>query len=161
MKKYLSIVFLMFTLAACGFHLRGYVDMPEHLKTIYVSPDDPYNPMQRELRSALRLSGVTVADSPTGVYTLRLLGENYTTNDLIIGSDGLVKQQQMNLILRYQIVPPEGEPFPEQTASTQRDLNVDENQILGQNQEERILLQEMRIDLAQQMLRRLRAIPAE
>ncbi len=160
MRKILFVFFMSMLLAACGFHLRGYVDMPDHLKTIYVDPDAPFTPMQRELRSALRMSGVTVQDTAKDVYTLRLLGETYTKDLLIIGTDGLAKQEQMNLSLRYQIVPPDGEPFSEQIATTQRDLNIDENQILGQNQEERILLQEMRVDLAQQMLRRLSTVPA-
>lgn len=155
MHKTVFIFFLSVLLTACGFHLRGYVDMPDHLKTVYISPDNPYDPTQRELRQVLRLSSVTVAESPENVYTLKLLGENYNTEALIIGTDGLVKQEQMNLSLRYQLIPPDGEALPEQTVRTQRDLNVDQNQILGQNQEENILLREMRADLAQQLLRRL------
>ncbi len=150
----------MILITACGFHLRGHVAIPDHVKTIYIDPENPYDPTQRELRQALRLSGITVTDNPQDVYTLRLLREDYSSEPLVIGTDGITKQEQMNLSLQYQIIPPAGEVPEPQTASTQRTLNVNENQVLGQNQEERIILREMRADLANQLLRRLSAVPA-
>lgn len=153
MRKFIIILCLFVT--ACGFHLRGQYTLPSHLQTLAIQPDDPYSPIQREIRSTLRASNVDVVERTKGVYTLHIISHNLSRSVLIIGTDGQAKQEQLIYRVKYQVIKPNGETLPEQTIMVERILNVNFSQTLGQNQEEDILLAEMRQDVASQLMRRL------
>jgi LPS-assembly lipoprotein len=140
---------------SCGFHLRGSEEMPMHLKTLAVLPDNPYTPIQREIRRSLKFSGVEVVPSPAGVYALHLDKDELLRSVLIIGTDGQTKQEQLIYQLAYHITPPGQDAMPQQIIQVQRILNVDYNRTLGQSLEEDTLLSEMRAEATAQLIRRL------
>lgn len=149
------IIVLCLVLVGCGFHLRGSQPMPAHLQTMAVLPDEPFAPLQREVRRSLKLSGITVISSPTEVYTLYLDRDYLSRRVLIIGTDGQTKQEEIIYNLIYRVKAPGQDPMPQQTISVQRILNVDYNRTLGQTLEEETLISEMRAEVTSQLMRRI------
>jgi len=156
MRKYLIVLCIFLT--ACGFHLRGQYSLPPHLQTLAIQPDDPYSPLQREIRSSLRLSGVSVSEDTKQNYTLKILSHNLSRSVLIIGTDGQAKQEQLIYTVKYQVIPPNQDAMPEQTIVVERMLKEKFNQTMGQSKQEEILLAEMRRDVASQQMRRLNVL---
>jgi LPS-assembly lipoprotein len=150
-----GIFSLTILLTSCGFHLRGDTEMPMHLRTLAVMPDNPYEPLQRNIRRALRQADVEIVQSPTGVYSLNIDSAALTRSVMIIGTDGQAKQEELIYTLVYTIKPPKGEPMKSQTIKVQRILNVDYNRTLGQNLEENTLVNEMQFEVTAQLMRRL------
>ncbi len=148
-------LWLCFTLAGCGFHLRGTQEMPMHLKTIALLPDAPYTALQKDIRKALRTAGVAIVNSPTAVYSLNLERDKLSRSIMVIGTDGQAKQEELIYSLHYRITPPGADPLPVQVIRVQRILNVDFNRTLGQAQEEETLIGEMRAEVTNQLMRRL------
>jgi outer membrane lipopolysaccharide assembly protein LptE/RlpB len=126
-----------------------------HLKTMAVLPDNPYEPLQRNIRRALRQAHVDVVTSPTGVYTLTLDHAGLTRSVMIIGTDGQAKQEELIYTLVYTVKAPHADPMPQQTIKVQRILNVDYNRTLGQDLEENTLVNEMQSEVTAQLMRRL------
>jgi len=152
-------------LTACGFHLRGATQLPPDMKQLLISPDTPYTDLQKILRDALHFSGVTTIESAAdtsqtmeNTYRLQLSPEVVSRETLSVGPDGQVRQ----VLLRYQLTYTlfKGPVFlASKTIQEERVLNVNLNQILGQNEEEATSVHEMRIDAVRQLMRQLSKIP--
>jgi outer membrane lipopolysaccharide assembly protein LptE/RlpB len=130
-----------------------------------LKPDEPYTPQQRAIRTLFRSNGIhfyeatDIGPGASAYYEINLLDAAVTRDVIIIGTDAQAKQEQIIIAQRYRIVPPHGEPMPAQIISVQRILNVDQNRVLGQGEEEIVLMQEMRDDIAQQLLKRIALLP--
>lgn len=146
---------LSLLLISCGFHLRGDHEMPMHLQTMAVLPDNPYEPLQRDIRRALRQAHVEVVASPTSVYSLHIDSASLSRSVMIVGTDGQTKQEELIYTLLYTIKAPGRDPMPQQTIKVQRILNVDYNRTLGQSLEENTLVSEMQAEVTAQLMRRL------
>src|SRR5438552_243577 len=108
------VLLLCFMIIGCGFHLRGMQIMPLHLKTLAVLPENQFTPLQREVRRALKFSGVTLVKSPTEVYALYLDNDYLTRAVMIIGTDGQTKQEELIYTLVYHLKAPGQDPMPQQ-----------------------------------------------
>jgi LPS-assembly lipoprotein len=145
-------------LAGCGFHLRGTMDLPPSLGSIYIQGGNPYGEFVAELRRTLRASHTHVVDSPAGARaTLTIQREDVHRQVLSVGSTGKAREYGLALTVEFQVTDPKGQVLvPSQTVSVSRDLSFDSTQVLGKGEEEVLLRQEMIRDAAQQVLWRLR-----
>lgn len=165
MLKKTALILTLSLLVGCGFHLRGQTQIPAELKTLVLTPDEPYTPQQRAIRSLFRSNGIQFYDESeesegaSSYYQIDLLDVTVKRDVIIIGTDAQAKQEQIIMAQRYRIVPPHEQPMATQIISVQRILNVDQNRVLGQDQEEIVLMEEMREDIAQQLLKRVTLLP--
>lgn len=165
MLKKVCLLVSILLLVSCGFHLRGNTQVPTELKTVVLMPDEPYTPQQRAIRTLFRANDIhlyeatDVGNGASSYYQIELLDAAVTRDVIIIGTDAQAKQEQIIIAQRYRIVPPHEQPMPAQIISVQRILNVDQNRVLGQDQEEIVLMEEMRDDIAQQLLKRITLLP--
>ena len=58
-----AIALLLTLLSACGFHLRGDVELPPALQETYLESKNPYTGMARALRVELEAAGGRVMES--------------------------------------------------------------------------------------------------
>ena|SRR5690554_2062825 len=157
--KHLTILALAILSAACGWHLRGSVTLPASVEQLYVSAEDPYNPMMTELRERLMAAGVELAPLPLGApYTLAITEENRESRVAAVGADSLASAYEVTLEVHYDILGPLGEPVAlDLVSSVTRSYESDVSVAGAGAREETMLLREMRTELAQQILRRLQA----
>jgi LPS-assembly lipoprotein len=96
----LSLVFLVCTLAACGFQLRGAYSLPEHLSPLYLDKDSMSLLLYKELRSTINASGAELTeDEATAASVLKISRENKTRD--VISVDTLGRAREFRLVYRF------------------------------------------------------------
>lgn len=160
MKKVI-VFFLLISISACGWHLRGSVENTQQLSQLYISAIDSKGALISELRQILKSSHtIPIEDSNLAKYSLNILEETKDKRTTGVGGEALSSAYEITLKADYEIIVKEGNLISKATAISIRSYNYNTAAINSATQEETLLEQEMRRDLAQQMLRRLNAIIA-
>ena len=160
MTRYLSKVVLSFmfvVLVGCGFHLRGTANIPDSLKTIYVQGVDLKRGLGRELKMALTRNGVDVVnDYQNGAAVLTILENKIERRVLSVGGDAKVSEYELFGTLKFSITDDQGQALTEpQQVQAIRDYQFDQDQVLGKDEEENVLREQVNQQLVQSILRRL------
>ncbi len=160
MKK-LIIAFIAATMvSACGWHLRGHSSTPLDINSVYITAEDSYGPLVSSLKQSL--ASVQVADaekSSDAQYTITLSNEQLDRRTVSVGNDALAAEYELTLSVDYAIQDREGNILSKKsTASSLRAYDFDRNAVVAKNEEERLIISEMRNNVVQQILRRLRFI---
>ena len=160
MKRYLlnrSVVFLVLVIAGCGFHLRGTATIPASLQTLYVQGVNMQQGLGLELKRGLTRNGVTVLSNyQQGSAVLTILDSKFQRRVLSVGSDAKVSEYELHGTVTFKVSDGEGKVLADsQTVEAQRDYQFDQNQVLGKDEEERLLKEQLNQQLVQSILRRL------
>ena len=159
MKKIIALVFFAVCLSACGWHIRGSLDMPKQLSNLYVSANDSKGALVTELRQLLKTNRVSLVEkSADANYSLYLLEETKDRRTAGVGGDELSSAYEITLKVNYEIHLKNHNQLVEGNAISIRNFNYNTAAINSATQEELLLDQEMRRDLAQQILRRLSSV---
>ena len=167
MKKVIASL-LVLTLSACGWHMRGSMEgedklaMTAPLDLVIVAKDD-HSPFVNALRESLpgyKLNELATANANS--LTLNLGSELLDRRTAGVGSDALTSAYELTLRVDYSINNASGSTItPRDTnARISRTYNYNVNNANGAAQEEELVLQEMRRELAQSVLRRLKNLSA-
>jgi len=160
MKRSLSQVmlgFMLMALASCGFHLRGAADIPDFLKTIYVQGVDLNTGLGRELKLGLTRNGVNVVtDYQDDAAVLTVTENSIERRVLSVGSDAKVSEYELFGTAKFTIVDSQGKALAEQQeVHAVRDLQFDQDQVLGKVEEAQLLREQINQQMVQSILRRL------
>ena len=151
------LIFLLLSLASCGFHLRGQTPLAEPLHSLYLKSKDPYGQLARNLRQYLKMSGVVLASDPHDANTiLEIISE--TESQQLQSVSGTQQTRQYNLVLTvtFQVTDSSGRVLvPTQSLSESRPLTILSNQILGGSNEQANLYQQMRLTMVFDIMNRL------
>jgi len=159
MKKIIALVFFAVCLSACGWHIRGSLDMPKQLSNLYVSANDSKGALVTELRQLLKTNRVSLVEkSADANYSLYLLEETKDRRTAGVGGDELSSAYEITLKVNYEIHLKNHNQLVKGNAISIRNFNYNTAAINSATQEELLLDQEMRRDLAQQILRRLSSV---
>lgn len=122
----------MFSLAGCGFHLRGAANLPPQLHTLYLKSDRPFTPFMNELRSSLKLSGVHLTPSAKDApYTLEISNETLNTQETSIGGSQQIRDYTATYSIQYDIKNNDGKTiYGPNTISDKQTITVLANEIL-------------------------------
>lgn len=148
---------LALLLSACGFHLRGVVDIPKWLNNVAVisqEADKQFTPM---LRANLESYKIRVNPEPMdAAYWIVIKKINLEQNIVSIGASTNPRQYQLVLTVSFMLQTRKGEVLkPVRQVTVYRQLTVNNDRILGSNQEEALLINEMRQDAVIQIINRL------
>lgn len=148
---------LLVFLSACGFHLRGQVDLPVGLRILDLNAQLADNLTQNILRQSLLSNGVTLsADAP---YTLKILNESGDRRVLTVTSNAKASEYELIQNLTFELLDTKGNSVSEaQTITSYRTLQYDASAEIGKAQEETNLRREMKQSNAYNVLLRLKAI---
>jgi len=158
---YLVPCILYLFLSGCGFHLRGTssVALPPELSTLRVTMGGVgYPPLLVEVRNALlALGNVRLTDDVSAsVPVLQLHRESSVSQVLAIDSSGRISAYLLNYRVDYSLVGADKKPLLQnQSVKLQREYGFDRLNVLASEKQSEFLQNEMRRDVAQQILRRL------
>ena len=158
---YLVPCILYLILSGCGFHLRGTssVALPPELSALRVTMGGTgYPPLLVEVRNALlALGNVRLTDDVSAsVPVLQLLGESSTSQVLAIDSSGRISAYLLNYRVDYSLIGADKKPLLQsQSVKLQREYGFDRLNVIASEKQSEFLQNEMRRDVAQQILRRL------
>jgi LPS-assembly lipoprotein len=161
MKKIIVSLLIAFSLSACGWHIRGAVELPKQLSNLYISATDSKGALITDLRQLLKTNRVTLVDKAADAnYSLNILEETKDRRTAGVGGDEVTSAYEITLKANYEIRLQNNNKTTKGTAISVRNFNYNTAAINSATQEELLLDQEMRRDLAQQILRRLSSVVA-
>lgn len=159
-RVFVSSAFLM-GLTACGFQLRQAPNYP--FRTLYSGLPEA-SVFGQELKRNISASGrVEVISDPKQVeradVIFDLLLELPEKVILSRTSAGAVREFQLRFRIRFKLRTRDGiELIPETELVQERDISFNETAALSKETEEGLLYRDMRLDLVQQVLRRLAVV---
>jgi len=158
-RHYLLILLICLCVGGCGFQLRGSRVFETALATIYITVGNKYGDLHQNLVGAFTRSGVTVVDRADGAgYHLSINSEKVTRRAVATTSTISVAEYELRLEVDMALTNGTGKfVIPSTTVVTERNYTFDSSSLVGSNEEETILLEEMRADLVSQIMRRVDA----
>ncbi|MEH6473797.1 MAG: LPS assembly lipoprotein LptE [Halopseudomonas sp.] len=155
-QGFLLALFVIATLiGGCGFQPRGVISIPDSLKTLYLQGDERsviYQTVERTFES----TGVELVDSPElAPYQVRLIKEQHQRRSASLNERAKTQEYELSALLSYDIQDNAGKTVVKTThIYTERTYSYDENSVNAKEAEEILLRQEMRENLAGQLVRR-------
>ncbi len=159
MRRLPLIVLLMLTLGACGYHLRGALQLPEAMKVTLLSGVETKEPLGAEIAAAFASADARLASNREEAGAeLVITGESLLKRTAAVDGQGKVSEYELDYRLTYVLNDAAGERWLEpQTIQLRRRFAFDSARPLGKSREEEMLQQEMRRDAVRMMFERLRA----
>lgn len=151
---------LSIALSACGFHLRGAFEVPDSLKLVHLSSENPASAMLNNVRRTMLASGVQVVKySSEAPYSLHLSGERTEKRSISVDSLAAAAEFQLRQFISYEIRDERKKLLlgPHELIS-ERNFQNDINNVVGKRDEERLIREEMQVQLAAQIMRRYQSI---
>ncbi|MCL7422723.1 MAG: LPS assembly lipoprotein LptE [Methylobacter sp.] len=139
-----SLIFMMaLLLGACGYHLRGALDLPEGMKNVYVDGGSP--PLREQFKRSLKSSAGKFANSPEGAgMIIKIFGEDLNRRALSLGSRGIANEFELYYRLEYELLGSGNSVLmPRQPVEIRRDYFNDQQDIMAKDTEEDVIRNEM------------------
>jgi LPS-assembly lipoprotein len=157
MRTLLALL-LSLSLAGCGFHLRGMGGLEFSLDAIHVSATNAYGEMQRELETVLEQSGaMLLPDRVDAPWAVRIVTERTTRRAVSTTSQISVSEYELRLEVTFQLSDTNDIVIPATPVFAERIYSFDSTSLVGSREEEELLTEEMRRDVAAQIVRRIDA----
>lgn len=152
--------------AGCGFKLRG-TGLNVSAQSVFVSGADPTRVGSSEFAQALRRAfaqrRVTVTDGPEAAEVqVRVLDERRERRNLSVTGQARAAEWELTRAVQFSAVAGSSEELIEpRWIEVKRFFRVDRDNIVGSNEEQRLVEQELTRDLVDQVLRSVNQVLAE
>ncbi|TXL01692.1 hypothetical protein BMR02_02055 [Methylococcaceae bacterium HT1] len=155
-----SLIFIaLLMLAACGYHLRGAIELPEALKTMYVKGASPE--LSKAIRRIFRVtSGKLVATSGEAGMILNVLDEYYQRKTVSLSSTGYSNEYELIYRLTFDLLDANGNKLvSEQTIEVYKSYyNAQTSEtLLSKDNEEIVLRGELYEEAVRMVIQRTRS----
>ena len=163
MKKYViaAVLSVSTLLSGCGFHLRSGPSLPDNINTVAIDSARAHAPLARALDKHLNVYGLNSVDKSAQSATatannihIYLLPEQLERQLLSVYPSGQVAEYELIYIVRYRVQFPGKEALMAQFEVV-RDYQDDPDQVLAKSRELELMLDEMRDEAADIIIRRL------
>jgi LPS-assembly lipoprotein len=147
----------MVLVTGCGFQVRGY-DLGLPFSAIAVQSNASVGEEVRQIIST-QSSILLVNDPAKAQVVLHVIAESLDRSVVAFSSAGRPREIQLRLRVLYRVTDNLAiELSPQQEIAQSRDISVSESEILAVRSAEDFVVNDMRRDIAQQIVRRLRAV---
>ncbi len=145
-------------LSGCGFQLRGVTEIPPELSPLFVQAARNSR-TANAVKATLHANGVALAASPAEARTIvRIIREEEDSRVTAVNSQGKVIGTELQLAVTFEAVGSDGEGLAErQVIKLAREYVNPEVEVIGKSEEAYLIRQDMREDMADRILHRLKA----
>ncbi len=156
MMRHAFVVFLTIALAGCGFQLRGSGGQVLDVERVSITGSKPE--LMDELEDTLKSIGVSVNEFTDPEYVINIGGESLSRRAVATSGNITVSEYELLLRAQFSVSSSSGEAvIPSAEVRVERIYSFDATNFVSNNEEEAVLLEEMRQDLAAQLVRRFSA----
>ena len=156
--KWICLSAMLMCLAGCGFQLKGSDAASSSAKlegmTLQLMSSQPRSELTREVSRALSARGLILLEEGDATLTLVLQPEQFTQRNLSLTAQARAAELELTLFTDFTLNHPESDPI-EARATVIRQMLNDPRNVVGKTEEIRLLREEMRRDLADQITRRV------
>jgi LPS-assembly lipoprotein len=153
------IVIAIGLIQGCGFHMAGEGEFASELNNTHIQSSSFSNEMLRLLEKNLRSNQINVVSAESATAWLRILNEETGKVVLTVDSDGKAREYELLLRVTFEVKRPDNTVMlKQQEIELSRDFVFDKINLLGTNEEEQELFNEMRNDAAKLIVYRLQTI---
>lgn len=156
MKQLFLMVLLSALISSCGFQLRGTGGQVLDVERVQVTGSEPE--LIDELGDTLKSIGVSVDGTGEPEYVINIVGESLSRRAVATSGSITVSEYEVQILAVFSISSPEGEAIiPTSQLRSERVYSFDATNFVSNNEEEALLIDEMRQDIAGQLVRRFSA----
>jgi LPS-assembly lipoprotein len=154
----LVALFLLVSLTACGFHLRGHnltlSAFPFH--SIFINAPSE-TPLVTDLRNTLQLNKIELTQDPEKAdIVFQIVSERTEKQILSISAAGRAQEFELRYFVSLRAYDNKGQEWlPASELLLYRTMTYDDAQVLAKEQEEILIYRDLRSDAVQQIMRRL------
>ena len=137
------ILSMALLLSACGYHLRGALELPAGLKNVYLAGGS--GELQELFNSAMKTSSVGIASSPeTAGIIVRIFNEDNQRRVLSLSSTGTANDFELEYRFDYELVDSKNKVLmPRQSVEIKREYYNDQVAVIAKGNEETVIRNEM------------------
>ena len=146
----------MSVLTACGYSLRGSLNLPSSLNQISVY-SNTYSQLVNAINDTLINAEIKVTNSnEKNLYRIVILSEKFNRRQLSMSISGRVNEYELIYDIKYEINLPNEKNLTD-TMTLYRDYSFDENNVMGNSDREDYIKKEMISTAATLIFNKLRA----
>ncbi|MEI6269577.1 MAG: LPS assembly lipoprotein LptE [Methylococcaceae bacterium] len=147
-------------LSACGYHLRGALELPAGMKNVYLEGGS--GPLQEQFNSAMKTSSVGIASSPeTAGMIVRIFNEDNQRRVLSLSSTGTANDFELNYRFDYELIDSKNKVLmPRQSIDIKREYYNDQVAVIAKGNEETVIRNEMYQQAVRSIINRARVAMA-
>ena len=135
MKLNIIIISILLTLSACGYSMRGSINIPSSIKSISVTSGQ-YSELVDILNSSLNSSNIKSSISvDDNMYRIVILSETFNRRQLSINSAGRVNEYELIYSVNFELKIPNKKSIKDRII-LYRDYSFDENNVMGNSDRE-------------------------
>jgi LPS-assembly lipoprotein len=153
------LIGLLLLLSACGYHLRGQMEISEEMKKIAMQSAS--SNLVSAMKQLLRGSGAQLVSNPSdGGVTIKVLDEQMQRRVLSLDSTGRANEFELSYRLDYQLLDAKGKNLSEKPRHLElyRSYFNDQIDILAKNNEESVIREEIYRQAAKRILSQARML---
>lgn len=158
LTKKLVIFTVALLLSACGYHLRGALELPANMKNVYVEGGSPS--LREFFKQTMQSSSGQLADSRKGVgLVIKIANEEFNRRVLSLSSRGKSNEFELDYRLEYELASAADAPLMErQTVEIRREYYNDQQFMIAKDNEENVIRNEMYQQAVRTIFNRARVV---
>jgi LPS-assembly lipoprotein len=155
-QKKLIAILLLIVITSCGFHLRGMTEIS--YKTI--SLEGKELSLTKNLKKILNTNKVAIVSSTENPeLRVEFLSEESEKRILSLSGQGLVREFEIFYRVRYRIKASDSEIWSQENIiETRKDFTYSDSNLIGKEEEERQLMEAMRIEAITSLFNQIQVI---
>ena len=156
--RWMCLSTILMCLAGCGFQLKGSDAASSSAKlegmTLQLISSQPRSELTREVSRALSATGLMLLEEGDAMLTLMLQPEQFMRRNVSLTAQTRAAELELTLSADFTLNQQASDPIDARATVTRQMLN-DPRNVVGKTEEIRLLREEMRRDLADQIARRV------
>ena len=143
LPKKAVILSLALILSACGYHLRGALELPGNMKNIYVEGGSA--PLHDQFQQIVKSSSTQLSSSRKGAgLIIKIYDEDFSRRSLSLSSRGKSNEFELYYHFDYELVDAGGNKMTDrQTVEIRREYYNDQSVVIAKDNEETVIRGEM------------------